>query len=172
MRRSMVIVVGLLVVALGSGTARAGDPEVKREGPCSGNSEWKLEVRLDDGAFRVRWEARLRGSPGTVATESPSQRHPHRVHVPNHQRGDGEAQLRLRGENLAGRDTFAGSARNLGAARPARRQRASRERRLRRGSVIRLLGDEVSGGACLVVGRHGPDPRPHVKEVDHEQSCA
>ena len=64
MRRSIVIVVGLLVVALGSGTARAGDPEVKREGPCSGNSEWKLEVRLDDGAFRCAGRP-TRGSPGS-----------------------------------------------------------------------------------------------------------
>ena len=87
MRRSIVIVVGLLVVVLGSGTALAGDPEVKREGPCSGNSEWKLEVRLDDGAFRVRWEADSGYLRAAVATDAPSQRHPHRVHAPNHQRG-------------------------------------------------------------------------------------
>ncbi len=113
MRRSIVIVVGLLVATLGSGTALAGDPEVKREGPCSGNSDWKLEVRLDDGTFRVRWEAdsgntgqqwrlRLRHNGTLIAST---------LRTTN---SDGEAQLRLRGvENLAGRDTFAGFARNL-----------------------------------------------------------
>ena len=106
------IVVGLLVVVLGSGTARAGDPEVKREGPCSGNSEWKLEVRLDDGTFRVlggrlgdagqQWRLRLRHNGTLIAST---------LRTTN---SDGEAQLRLRGvENLAGRDTFAGFARNL-----------------------------------------------------------
>ena len=113
MRRSIVIVVVLLVAVLASGTARAGDPEVKREGPCSGRSEWKLEVRLDDGAFRVRWEAdsgipgqqwrlRLRHNGTLIASA---------LRTTN---VDGEAQLRLRGvPNLAGRDTFAGFARNL-----------------------------------------------------------
>ena len=78
MRRSIVILVGLLVAVLASGTARAGDPEVKREGPCSGRSEWKLEVRLEDRTFRVRWEADSR-SPGSSGdsisgTTAPSSR--------------------------------------------------------------------------------------------------
>ena len=99
MRRSIVIVVGLLVAVLGSGTARASDPEVRREGPCTGNSEWKLEVRLDDGAFRVRWEADSGNPRAAVATETPAQRHPHRVHAPDHQRGRrGAAEAPRRGE--------------------------------------------------------------------------
>jgi hypothetical protein len=113
MRRSIVIVVGILVAVMGSGTAFAGDPEVKKEGPCSRNSEWKLEVRLEDGRFRVRWEAdsgisgqrwrlRLRHNGTLIAST---------IRTTN---VDGEAQLRLRGvRNLPGRDTFAGFARNL-----------------------------------------------------------
>ena len=105
-----VLVLGVMV----PGAALAGDPEVKREGPCSGNSEWKLEVRLEDNnTFRVRWEAdsgiagqqwrlRLRQNGTLIASA---------LRTTNQ---DGEAQLNLRGvTNTAGRDTFAGRARNI-----------------------------------------------------------
>lgn len=115
MRRSiMVAMLGLVLGIIGAGAAWAGDVEVRKEGPCSGRSEWKLEVRLeDDNTFRVRWEAdsgiagqqwrlRLRQN-GTLLAST--------IRTTN---ADGEAQLRLRGvTNTAGTDTFAGFARNL-----------------------------------------------------------
>jgi hypothetical protein len=118
MRRSIVVaVLAVGLVAAGNAAppaAWADDPEVKKEGPCSGASEWKLEVRLeDDDTFRVRWEAdsgiagqrwrmKLRQN-GTLIASS--------VRTTDE---DGEAQLNLRGvPNTAGTDTFAGFARNL-----------------------------------------------------------
>jgi hypothetical protein len=118
MRRSnriAALVLGALFLGLMvPGAALAGDPEVRKEGPCSGNSEWKLEVRLEDNnTFRVRWEAdseiagqrwrlRLRQNGTLIASA---------IRTTNQ---DGEAQLNLRGvTNMAGPDTFAGRARNL-----------------------------------------------------------
>jgi uncharacterized protein YfaP (DUF2135 family) len=116
MKRSIVAVaLSLGIVAAAPGLALAGNPEVKKEGPCSGASEWKLEVKLEDNnTFRVRWEAdsgiagqdwrlTLRRN-GTVIASA--------VRTTN---VDGEAQLNLRGvSNPAGTDTFSGFARNLG----------------------------------------------------------
>ena len=113
----MTAVAALSIVAALPGAALAGDPEVKKEGPCSGRSEWKLEVRLEDSnRFRVRWEAdsgragqdwrlTLRKN-GTVIASA--------VRTTN---ADGEAQLNLRGvRNFAGIDTFSGFARRLGTS--------------------------------------------------------
>jgi uncharacterized protein YfaP (DUF2135 family) len=113
----MTAVAALSIVAALPGAALAGDPEVKKEGPCSGRSEWKLEVRLEDSnRFRVRWEAdsgvagrdwrlTLRKNGNVIASA---------VRTTN---ADGEAQLNLRGvSNPPGKDTFSGFARRIGAA--------------------------------------------------------
>ena len=117
MRRSMgvaLVTMGLVTTGVfGPLAASAGNLEVKKEGPCSRASEWKLEVRLEDNnTFRVRWEAdsgragqswrlTLRQNGVVIASA---------VRTTN---VDGEAQLNLRGvQNAAGTDTFAGFARN------------------------------------------------------------
>lgn len=118
MRRAILIAAAALgIVATVPGVSLAGDPEVEREGSCSGRSEWKLRIRLEDNnTFRVRWEAdsgvagrdwrlTLRKN-GTVIASA--------VRTTN---ADGEAQLNLRGvSNPKGRDTFSGFARRIGAA--------------------------------------------------------
>jgi hypothetical protein len=116
MRRSiMAALLALGIVALGPGAALAGDPEVKKEGPCSANSEWKLEVRLEDNnTFRVRWEADS-GIPGQRWRLTLRQNGAVIASVLRTTNADGEAQLDLQGvTNQAGIDTFAGFARNTG----------------------------------------------------------
>jgi hypothetical protein len=117
MRRAIVTAVAALgIVASIPGMSLAGDLEVEREGSCSGRSDWKLRVRLEDNnTFRVRWEAdsgvagqdwrlRLRKNGTLIASA---------VRTTN---ADGEAQLNLRGvSNPPGKDTFSGFARRLGA---------------------------------------------------------
>jgi hypothetical protein len=118
MRRSNVIaplVLGALILGvMVPGAAWAGDPEVKKEGPCSGRSEWKLEVRLeDDNTFRVRWEADS-GIPGQRWRMKLRQNGTLIASAIRTTNADGEAQLRLRGvTNTNGPDTFAGRARNI-----------------------------------------------------------
>ena len=118
MRRSItavLVTVGLLAAgAVGPLAARAGDLEVKKEGPCSGPSEWKLEVRLEDNnTFRVRWEADS-GIAGQRWTLTLLQNGAEIASAVRRTNADGEAQLNLRGvQNTAGADTFVGSARNL-----------------------------------------------------------
>jgi uncharacterized protein YfaP (DUF2135 family) len=118
MRRSiMTAVLAVGIVAVAPGAALAGDPEVKKEGPCSGRSEWKLEVRLEDNnTFRVRWEA----DSGVAGQDWRLTLRRNGVLIASAVRttdADGEAQLNLRGvSNPAGRDTFSGFARRLGTA--------------------------------------------------------
>jgi hypothetical protein len=118
MRRSKVVpplVLGALLLGIMiPGAAWAGDPEVKKEGPCSGRSEWKLEVRLEDNnTFRVRWEADS-GIPGQQWRMRLRQNGTLIASALRTTNADGEAQLRLRGvTNTAGPDTFAGRARNI-----------------------------------------------------------
>jgi hypothetical protein len=115
MRRSIITAVAALgIVSALPGAALAGDPEAKKEGPCSGRSEWKLEARLEDNnTFRIRWEVNSSGAAkdwrltlrhnGTVIASA--------VRTTN---GEGDAQLNLRGvSNPPGEDTFSGFARRL-----------------------------------------------------------
>ena len=118
MRRSIMaalVTIGLVATgAIAPLAARAGNIEVKKEGPCSGSSEWKLEVRLEDNnTFRVRWEADsgIAGQRWALTLRQDGAVIASAVRTTN---VDGEAQLRLRGvQNTGGTDTFAGSARNL-----------------------------------------------------------
>jgi hypothetical protein len=118
MRRSnriAAMVLGALLLGLMvPGTALAGDPEVRKEGPCSGRSDWKLEVRLEDNnTFRVRWEADS-GIPGQQWRLRLRQNGTLIASALRRTNQDGEAQLNLRGvTNTAGPDTFAGRARNI-----------------------------------------------------------
>jgi hypothetical protein len=117
MKRSIIAAVLALgiVGAVAPGTAFAGDPEVKKEGSCSGNSEWKLEVRLEDNnTFRVRWEADsgIAGQQWRLTLRQNGAVISSIVRTTN---VDGEAQLNRSGlTNPAGTDTFSGFARNLG----------------------------------------------------------
>lgn len=54
--RSTIVALVVASIALPQ-LASAGDGRVRRRGDCSGRSDWKLEVRQEDGArLRVRFE--------------------------------------------------------------------------------------------------------------------
>ena len=118
MRRSIItalVTIGLVATGvIAPLAAQAGNAEVKKEGPCSGRSEWKLEIRLEDNnTFRVRWEADsgIVGQRWTLTLRQNGAVIASAVRTTN---ADGEAQLNLRGvQNKAGMDTFAGFARQI-----------------------------------------------------------
>jgi hypothetical protein len=59
MRRAMIG--GLTALALAvPGVASADDAEVRREGKCSGRSDWELRVRDEGQTLRVRWRVNSR----------------------------------------------------------------------------------------------------------------
>jgi hypothetical protein len=105
-------VAGLMLVGLAAGPASAGDDEVRREGSCSGRSDWELRVRLDDGRFRVRWrvDSRIPGQTWRMRVFHDGERIAAATRTTNR---DGEATIDLRGvPNHAGEDVFRGFARN------------------------------------------------------------
>ena len=117
MRR--MIVMGLAALSLAATVPSAiaasgpggGGGEVRKKGPCSGNSEW--EMRLEDrGTFRVRWDVDS-GIPGQTWNMSVSQNGNVIGSGSRVTNARGEAEFRLRGvANPAGKDTFAGTASN------------------------------------------------------------
>jgi hypothetical protein len=103
---------GLMLVGLAAGPANAGDDEIRREGPCSGRSDWELRVRLDDGRFRVRWrvDSRIPGQTWRMRVFHDGERIAAATRTTNR---DGEATIDLRGvPNHQGEDRFQGRARN------------------------------------------------------------
>jgi hypothetical protein len=103
---------GLMLVGLAAGPASAGDDEVRREGACSGRSDWEMRVRLDDGEFRVRWrvDSRIPGQTWRMRLFHNGERIAAATRTTNQ---DGEATIDLRGvPNAEGEDTFRGRARN------------------------------------------------------------
>jgi hypothetical protein len=60
MRRIVVLAVGLLVLGAVPAQATAGEPDVVRNGPCSGESGWRLE--LEDSGDRIKVRFVVRGS--------------------------------------------------------------------------------------------------------------
>ena len=105
-------VAGLMLVGLAAGPASAGDDEVRREGSCSGRSDWELRVRLDDGTFRVRWrvDSRIPGQTWRMRVFHDGERIAAATRTTNR---DGEATIDLRGvPNHPGQDVFRGFARN------------------------------------------------------------
>jgi hypothetical protein len=105
-------VAGLMMMGLAAGPANAGDDEVRREGSCSGRSDWELRVRLDDGRFRVRWrvDSRIAGQTWRMRLFHDGERIAAATRTTN---ADGEATIDLRGvPNNEGEDTFRGRARN------------------------------------------------------------
>jgi hypothetical protein len=105
-------VVGLMMVGLAAGPANAGDDEVRREGSCSGRSDWELRIRLDDGRFRVRWrvDSGIPGQTWRMRVFHDGERIAAATRTTNR---DGEATIDLLGvPNHAGEDVFRGRARN------------------------------------------------------------
>ena len=103
---------GLMLMGLAAGPANAGDDEVRREGSCSGRSDWELRVRLDDGRFRVRWrvDSRIPGQTWRMRVFHDGERIAAATRTTN---ADGEATIDLRGvPNHDGEDVFRGRARN------------------------------------------------------------
>jgi hypothetical protein len=113
MRRMLqVALAGLMLLGLASGPAQAGDDEIRREGSCFGRSDWEMRVRLDDGAFRVRWrvDSRIPGQTWRMKVFHDGERIAAATRTTNR---DGEATIDLRGvPNNPGDDVFRGKARN------------------------------------------------------------
>ena len=97
------------LAAMAPGALADGGRRVEREGPWSGQSDWKLRAENKDGGLRVRWEVdsqipgqtwnlQLRHNGNVVASAT------------RQTNADGEAQLNLTRPNLAGPDTFKGTA--------------------------------------------------------------
>jgi hypothetical protein len=112
MKRAMIAGLAAALLLTIPGTASAGDDEVRREGPCSGASEWEMRIK-DEGNLRVRWRVDS-GVPGQSwrlklfhdgALIADSTRTTN---------ADGEATINLRGvPDQAGPDQFSGKARSL-----------------------------------------------------------
>jgi hypothetical protein len=51
-----VALVASLAIALPAGLALAGDRDVIEEGSCSGSTDWKLKLSLEDGGLEVEFE--------------------------------------------------------------------------------------------------------------------
>jgi hypothetical protein len=105
-------VAGLLLLGLGATPALAGNDEVRREGSCSGRTDWEMRVRLDGGAFRVRWRAdsRIPGQTWRLRLFHDGDLIAGSTRMTN---AGGEATLDLRGvSNQEGTDRFTGRARN------------------------------------------------------------
>ena len=62
MKRAMIAGLAAALLLTIPGTASAGDDEVRREGACSGASEWEMRIK-DEGNLRVRWRVDS-GVPG------------------------------------------------------------------------------------------------------------
>jgi hypothetical protein len=105
-------VAGLMMVGLAAGPANAGDDEVRREGSCSGQSDWEMRIRRDDGRLEVRWrvDSRIPGQTWRMRVFHDGERIAAATRTTNR---DGEATIDLRGvPNHAGEDVFRGRARN------------------------------------------------------------
>jgi hypothetical protein len=103
---------GLMLMGLAAGPANAGDDEVRREGSCSGRSDWELRIRRDDGRFEVRWrvDSRIPGQTWRMRVFHDGERIAAATRTTNR---DGEATIDLRGvPNHPGEDAFRGRARN------------------------------------------------------------
>jgi hypothetical protein len=113
MRRLLQVgLAGFLLTGLAAGPAHAGSDEIRREGACSGRSDWELRVRLEDGRFRVRWrvDSGIAGQTWRMRVFHDGERIAAATRTTN---VDGEATIDLRGvPNHAGDDVFQGRARN------------------------------------------------------------
>jgi hypothetical protein len=107
------IVAGLAAAALLTvpGTASAGDPEVRREGPCSGRSEWEMRVRDEGSVLRLRWrvDSQIPGQTWEMTLSRNGQQIAAANRVTN---ADGEATINRRLADAPGADEFSGTARN------------------------------------------------------------
>jgi hypothetical protein len=107
------IVAGLVAAALLTvpGTASAGDPEVRGEGPCSGRSEWEMRVRDEGSVLRVRWrvDSQIPGQTWEMTLSRNGQQIAAANRVTN---ADGEATINRRLADAPGADEFSGTARN------------------------------------------------------------
>jgi hypothetical protein len=102
----------LMMMGLAAGPANAGGDEVRREGSCSGRSDWEMRVKLDDGRFRVRWrvDSRIPGQTWRMRLFHDGEKIASATRTTNR---DGEATIDLRGvPNHQGPDVFRGRARN------------------------------------------------------------
>jgi hypothetical protein len=113
MKRAMIA--GLAAAALLltiPGAASAGDDEVRREGACSGNSEWEMRIK-DEGNLRVRWrvDSGIPGQSWRLKLFHEGTLIANAVRTTN---ADGEATINLRNfPDAEGSDQFSGTARNL-----------------------------------------------------------
>jgi hypothetical protein len=114
MKRFLVMaLVASLAVAIPAGTALAGDPDVEREGPCSGSTDWKLKLSPEDGGLEVefevdqnvvgdRWRVKIRHDGERVFSG-----------VRTTRGASGSFEVRIVENDAAGSDAFRARARNL-----------------------------------------------------------
>ena len=111
MKRAIVVALAAALLAI-PGTASAGDPEVRREGPCSGNSEWEMRIRDEGSTLRVRWRVDS-GIPGQT-WRMRLFRNGNLIAVADRvTNADGEATIDRQLADQPGPDQFSGRARNL-----------------------------------------------------------
>jgi hypothetical protein len=113
---TMAVVAALVVPAAPAAMAEGNDGEVRRSGSCSGNADWKLKAKPDDGRLEVEWEVDSNRSGQTwrvrifdngnrvVATRATT-------HGPS-----GSFSVERKIANLAGSDRLVARARHLGGS--------------------------------------------------------
>jgi hypothetical protein len=126
MKRLVMAVAAVLCVALAApalaaqgsggsgGGGGGGGGEVRVEGPCSGNSDWEFRLTPRSGnTLRVLWRVDS-GIPGQSWQMSMTHNGATLASATRVTGADGEADLRREGvPNLAGKDTFTGTATNV-----------------------------------------------------------
>jgi hypothetical protein len=164
MRRMLqVAIAGLMLLGLAAAPAQAGDDEIRREGPCSGRSDWEMRVRLDDGRFRVRWrvDSRIPGQTWKMklsTTESGSPRPP----------GPRTATVRPRSTSGAFATTTAGTCSGDGPATRTRTRPAPAGSRSDPTDRATRPGPTARASRHLRVVGPGGHVRAHPLSVGHE----
>jgi hypothetical protein len=113
MKRVLLMTLTAAMVLSVPSVASAGDDEVRREGPCSGSSDWEMRVRDEGSTLRVRWRVDS-GVPGQTWRMTLA-RNGQQIAAANRlTNADGEATIDRRGlPDQQGPDQFTGTARNL-----------------------------------------------------------
>ncbi len=94
------------LVAVSSPVAADGAAEVQREGDCSGNADWRLEVEREDGGLQVDLRIRQDDQPGQVWDIRIKQNGERFFRADRTTNEDGEIRIRRQRPNTAGDDRF------------------------------------------------------------------
>lgn len=98
---------GLSALLAVSAPVAAGDPgEVQRQGDCSGNADWRLEVEPEDGGLQVDLRIRQDDQAGRVWDIRIKQNGERFFRADRTTDEDGEIRIRRQRPNTAGDDRF------------------------------------------------------------------